>query len=260
PLDVGVFKALKEQFKDLSDKRLRRTRKKTLNRYDFCAILRPAWLASVTPKNIVGGFEGSGIWPINREKIRKEMLTSDDHAVNDRDVEDAQPGPSGMQNGAASTQGKTCSFPVIAAIKQMFEPLVQNDLNNGKRRITKTRCLTSNEFLEELQVKEQAKRQKRAKQACNSSDESSAEDDPENDDSDEYCEKRILAWLQEQLDDDRESDNLFSDSDSDYNPNEEISDDDHLSITSEHSDTIEEDETEDASLIPQHEAYYTAKN
>ncbi|PSN29721.1 hypothetical protein C0J52_26929, partial [Blattella germanica] len=73
-------------------------------------------------------------------------------------------------------------------------------------------------------------------------------------------EKRILAWLQEELDDDRESDNLFSDSDSDYNPNEEVSDDDHLSITSEHSDTIEEDETEDASLIPQHEAYYTAKN
>lgn len=70
PLDVGVFKALKNAFSAECTKLMRKNKRKFLNRYDISAVLNPAWVKAVNPANIQSGFRGSGVWPLNPDAVK----------------------------------------------------------------------------------------------------------------------------------------------------------------------------------------------
>lgn len=76
PLDRCVFAALKKQLSHESDKRIRRYKKKNLNKNDICQILKPAWEKAVTPANIIAGFRCSGIWPYNPDAVNLGPTTA----------------------------------------------------------------------------------------------------------------------------------------------------------------------------------------
>ena len=65
PLDVTMFRPLKTNFSIEAQKLSRKNKKKSLNRYDFNRVLKPAWQKSFTLSNIEAGFRKCGVWPYN---------------------------------------------------------------------------------------------------------------------------------------------------------------------------------------------------
>lgn len=65
PMDVGVFSSLKAKFQQACASKLQKKKSGKTGRQHFGQLFSTAWNASVTPKNIKGGFEDAGLWPIN---------------------------------------------------------------------------------------------------------------------------------------------------------------------------------------------------
>ena len=69
PLDVAVFKPLKNHVADESQKLMRKNKKKAINRY-VAKVLGKAWPKALTPQNIQAGFRATGIWPFNPDTVK----------------------------------------------------------------------------------------------------------------------------------------------------------------------------------------------
>jgi len=70
PLDVAVFKPLKQAFYDQSKFWHAQHPGRGLNKLSFSDVFTPAWNKAATRENAVAGFEASGIWPLNPRRIR----------------------------------------------------------------------------------------------------------------------------------------------------------------------------------------------
>ncbi|PSN44904.1 hypothetical protein C0J52_06185 [Blattella germanica] len=120
------------------------------SRYDFCKVLAPAWQTAITPANILGGFRGSGVWPL------------DPFAVHSHRLMDSGPnGPAPASTRPDDEPQPGCSFngtpispisPVVQVIRELLTP--EEDSGKHSRRITTTRCVTSLDFLREMEEKE----------------------------------------------------------------------------------------------------------
>lgn len=175
PLDVGVFGPLKKSFSEECTKLMRKNKRKYLNRYDFCKVLTPAWQRAITPANILGGFRGSGVWPLDPSAVHAHRLMdrNDLNPVPARQDGEPQPGCSSNDSGNSPVS------PVVQVIKELLAPEEHNTTRS--RRITTTRCVTSLEFLREMEGNEKKKKKSTKRRRVETSSESSEDDDDEND-------------------------------------------------------------------------------
>ena len=68
PLDISVFKPLKQNWQNACYKFVQSNPGKVINKYLFSPLLNEAWMAT-TPANICSGFRKCGIYPFNPDAI-----------------------------------------------------------------------------------------------------------------------------------------------------------------------------------------------
>ena len=72
PLNVGCFSLLKQAY-GRQIKHLVRTRITHITKLEFLYALREAFPASITEKNIRGGFVGAGLMPYDLERVLSKL-------------------------------------------------------------------------------------------------------------------------------------------------------------------------------------------
>ena len=69
PLDKGPFSPLKVAWKEECHSFLLNNPEKVISKFSFSAIFGKAWLKAMTPSNIIAGFNVTGIYPLNKNKL-----------------------------------------------------------------------------------------------------------------------------------------------------------------------------------------------
>jgi len=128
-----------------------------IRRYDFCRVLTPVWEKAVTPTNFLGGFQGSGMWPLDPAAVH---LSIDNGSfivgVILDDISDVEPGP-----GCSSYSNK---IPTISEVIQVIREFLKPGENTTEhsRLFTATRCVTSgDEFHKGMKEKDKNKSKRR---------------------------------------------------------------------------------------------------
>ena len=163
PLDVGVFKSFKENFRKACHHLCKGGR--VVTDQDIPDLVAEAWPVSVTPVNLMSGFKKCGIYPLNPSEVE------------DRMVKVAQPlpiPPAAVANGTSDTSSVCSSSEVsqvslVTQASSSFEsafnevlklPSANPKKTQKKSYTSKARCITENEFLEELKEEERKKTEK----------------------------------------------------------------------------------------------------
>ena len=68
-LDTSFFRSLKSHWQDSCHKFYQSNPGKVINKLNFCAVFKPAWLKAASPINIINGFKTTGVYPLNRHAI-----------------------------------------------------------------------------------------------------------------------------------------------------------------------------------------------
>lgn len=168
PLDVGVFKSLKDKFKEQVRLRMRRCRRRGIKKYDFGKVFTPAYYASITAKNIRSGFRRTGLWPEDKyaadlskfEESRRQSSPS---------LSSSTSTPSTSKN-TASTSASTPSPSTQSIVPLEYDPPTQtitdviksylasspqkDGVPKRSRRITIARCLTNEELQTQIDILE----------------------------------------------------------------------------------------------------------
>ena len=76
PLDVGVFKSLKNAYSKVCKKYLASNPGRVITTDIIASLLGQAWPESVTPVNIMGGFHKCGIFPLNPGAVSDRQLAT----------------------------------------------------------------------------------------------------------------------------------------------------------------------------------------
>ena len=79
PLDKGCFGLLKVIWREECHTYLKKNSGKVITRFQFSEIFSKAWKRGMTTRNVVAGFETTGIYPFNPDKLipkhlRKHLL------------------------------------------------------------------------------------------------------------------------------------------------------------------------------------------
>ena len=82
PLDKGVFGPLKVNWGQICHDYLSQNPGKVVSRFTFSPLFNRAWTSALTVGNIQGGFETTGIYPLDRSKLLPNSL-SDESFNND---------------------------------------------------------------------------------------------------------------------------------------------------------------------------------
>ena len=69
PLDISVFKPLKQNWQDACHNFMQSNPGKVITKYQFSPLLSEAWMATMTPANICSGFRKCGVYPFNPNAI-----------------------------------------------------------------------------------------------------------------------------------------------------------------------------------------------
>lgn len=73
PLDVGVFRGMRNTFREILRKYLRTNRLQKVTKETFPAVLKQLW-QELRPKWLEGGFRGAGLCPFDRNRIDKRKF------------------------------------------------------------------------------------------------------------------------------------------------------------------------------------------
>jgi len=73
PLDVGVFSPMKHYFRDLMSQHMQSHNLRTPTTAEYVTMLVKSHQLATTETNIVGGFNGACIWPVNKTKALKKL-------------------------------------------------------------------------------------------------------------------------------------------------------------------------------------------
>ncbi len=147
PLDVAVFKSLKENFKKIVHSRMRRL--KNLQRKHFGSIFSKAWDISVTRLNIKSGFKISGLWPVNKDKI--DMFLAAANQKNSYSSGSGETSPTTSNSPEKSSPSNSPTSRVVRALNKFFPSSPEHKSKNGRKRrcVLTSRCITSDEYLAE---------------------------------------------------------------------------------------------------------------
>ena len=118
PCDVAFFRPLKVIWKDILKLWFRETRMQTVDKAVFPSLLEKLW-KKLKPSNAVAGFTGSGIHPVDREKVKKRVI----HTTVEETDEDAP-----------DTPRKLLRKPIIAAVTPSPSEETQSAMENSKRK------------------------------------------------------------------------------------------------------------------------------
>ena len=66
PLDKGVFGPLKKSWQEVCHSYMIKNPGKVVSRYQFSMLFAQAWIAAMTPRNIISGFSVTGVYPTDR--------------------------------------------------------------------------------------------------------------------------------------------------------------------------------------------------
>jgi len=121
PLDCTVFSPLKNQWRALCHDFFQANPGKVITKFNFDSLFVEAWSKTVTPANIISGFQTCGIYPLNASAIPINKARSADSNSNA-----ARPSQSGMNvgdNGDASTDRRKDDFTVEQEmlLKRLYE-------------------------------------------------------------------------------------------------------------------------------------------
>ena len=100
PLDVTCFKPFKTAFKRCRDQWALENSKKEVKKQDLCEWTSQALRATLTPKNIIAGFQATGIWPLNCAAVSEKLHAAagfepDETGACDGPADSAVTGPAG---------------------------------------------------------------------------------------------------------------------------------------------------------------------
>lgn len=80
PLDVGVFSPLKAIWKDILKQWFRETRLTAVSKAVFPTLLNKL-VQRLKDTHLIGGFKGTGLFPVNEAKPMEKVVTSDENAA-----------------------------------------------------------------------------------------------------------------------------------------------------------------------------------
>ncbi len=85
PLDKGLFAPLKTKYSELSHNFMAKNPGKVVSRFSFTPLFCEAWMCSMTMKNIQKGFETTGVYPVDRNKVMPTEYQDEDVDTNSDD-------------------------------------------------------------------------------------------------------------------------------------------------------------------------------
>lgn len=74
PLDRGPFSPLKAYWKQICHDFYAKNTGRVVTRFDFSSLFSEAWKLAMTPKNILSGFNVTGVYPFNRERVKAQLV------------------------------------------------------------------------------------------------------------------------------------------------------------------------------------------
>jgi hypothetical protein len=77
PLDVSCFKPFKSAFRQIRDWWTLLNKGRKVEKQDLCQWTAQALQKALSSKNIRAGFRKTGIWPLNPDAARTQMLSSE---------------------------------------------------------------------------------------------------------------------------------------------------------------------------------------
>jgi len=159
PLDVRVFGLLKKAILDECTKLMQKNKKNYLRRYDFCRVPTPVWEKAVSPTYFLGGFQGSGMWPLDHAAV--QLIIDNGSFIVSVILDDISDVP---RPGCSSYSNK---IPTILEVIQMIREFLKPEENTTEhsRLFTATRYVTSGgEFHKGMKEKDKNKSKRRRAQ------------------------------------------------------------------------------------------------
>eukprot|EP00795_Rhopilema_esculentum_P011062 gene11062-19921_t len=149
PCDVSLFRPLKAAWKDILKLWFRETRLKAVDKAVFPSLLSKLWL-KVKAENAVAGFVGSGLYPINPQKVKPRI------------VECNAP----IQPGNAESHRKLLRQAIINAVTPSPSDSTKSAMANSHRKRKRVQAkagevLTDDEVVERLRKEEIARKQRK---------------------------------------------------------------------------------------------------
>lgn len=82
PLDVGVFKNLKCEWRKILKDWFRESRLEAIDKSVFPTLLNSLW-GKMSSADIINGFRGSGIFPVDKRKTEHRIVAAPQHSQNE---------------------------------------------------------------------------------------------------------------------------------------------------------------------------------
>lgn len=180
PLDVGVFKGVKNAWRNVLKTYYQDSGCKNVDKVVFPSLLRKLEESGCFSRaNAIGGFEGSGIFPLNEEKIMTKCeTTSTSLASENTDQEEggsvmASPAStsglrsqgltpqSSTSNQATISPKKSLELSILSALKRKDKTTETPKRNRVRRKFAES--LTSAEILQRMREENNRKTEKKTK-------------------------------------------------------------------------------------------------
>ena len=161
PLDVGVFKSFKENFHKACHHLCKGGR--VVTDQDITDLVAEAWPVSMTPVNFMSGFKKCGIYPLNPSEVEDQMLK----IAPSQPIVPVADATSDTSSACSSSEVSQVSLVTQASgsFDSVFNEVLKVPVTNPKKTqkrsyTTKARCITEDEFIEELKEEERKKAEK----------------------------------------------------------------------------------------------------
>lgn len=132
PLDVGLFKPLKNYWRDSMCRYMSNNPSNPPNRSNFHSIMNPAFISAFTKKNIENAFKKTGICPLNGDVISVEALRPSA-------LTDAAPASSASTDAASES---STSNPELTVDHILKTPKVLKRPERSRKKDSSAKCLT----------------------------------------------------------------------------------------------------------------------
>ena len=162
PLDVGVFKSFKENFRKACHHLCKGGR--VVTDQDITDLVVEAWPMSVMPVNLVSGFKKCGIYPLNPSEVEDRMLK----IAPPQPIVPVADATSDTSSVCSSSEVSQASLVTQSSGSSVFDEVLKVPVINPKKTqkksyTTKARCITEYEFIEELKEEERKRLKKKSK-------------------------------------------------------------------------------------------------
>lgn len=183
PLDVGVFAPMKNDWKNILKTWYRESRLKNVDKAIFPSLLKKLVAISFKSNHIIGGFKGSGIYPVNQTVLESKIVSiqSNISAQTNPELGNSQVQETDQSNNSLNSSGLSTKMSPTSklrdAIINTLSPDQPEDVrtalknSKAKRRRVQGSCgevLTTDEVLDRLKEEEVKRSQKKKKRTTKS--------------------------------------------------------------------------------------------